>query len=152
MKMELHAIYDRAAHQFGAPYAAPTTEAAIRSFSNEVNRAGNDANINAEDFDLYLTAYYDTETGDYEDHDEKLPRLVARAVEVKNSHSLPADQVIANLQANIDTLKQFHIDTVQRMTKLHEANLAATIQAQKVKTEGRASAIAFINRWLHGDR
>lgn len=68
MRYKIVAIRDRAADVYGQPFFVPSVGVAIRSFSDEVNRAGDNNNLynHPEDFDLYSLGEYDDEAGSFE--------------------------------------------------------------------------------------
>lgn len=68
MRYKIFCIRDRAADVFTQPFFMPTNGVAIRSFSDEINRAAPDNNMNKhpEDFDLYLMGEFDDNTGTFE--------------------------------------------------------------------------------------
>lgn len=76
MKLFCMAVRDRAANVFGTPYFTLQIGAAVRGFSQEINRAAADNMLysHPEDFDLYVI-------GEYEDAEAELtpckPRQVA---------------------------------------------------------------------------
>lgn len=65
MKLFVCSIFDRGVQSFGQPLFVPHTNAAVRSFIDEVNRPAPDNNLynHSDDFDLYLIAEYDDSTG-----------------------------------------------------------------------------------------
>lgn len=68
MKYVMLAVRDRAADVFGQPFFQTSIGGAIRSFSDEINRKG-DNNMLAqhpEDFDLYELGSYDDNAADFE--------------------------------------------------------------------------------------
>lgn len=69
-------VMDRAVNAFSRPFFAPTAAAAIRSFSDEVNRraADNQMNAHPEDFDLYSLGRFEDSTGMFEGTPELLIR------------------------------------------------------------------------------
>lgn len=68
MKLQMFAVRDRATDQFGTPMFLVAEGQAIRSFTDEVNRAGADNQIynHPDDFDLYKLGAFDTATGLFE--------------------------------------------------------------------------------------
>lgn len=68
MRYKVVAIRDRAIDSFGVPVFVATTGAAIRSFSDEVNRKDENNNLckHPEDFDLFLLGEYDDQTGEFD--------------------------------------------------------------------------------------
>ena len=64
MRYKIVAIRDRAIDTFGVPVFVASTGAAIRSFSDEVNRKDDNNNLSKhpEDFDLFLLGEYDDQT------------------------------------------------------------------------------------------
>jgi len=66
MKHVVVAVRDRAADTFGRPFFVAAVGAAIRSFSDEVNRADKDNQLfnHPEDFDLYEIGTFDDDSGD----------------------------------------------------------------------------------------
>lgn len=79
------AVKDRAMDAFSRPFFTPTVQAAVRSFSDEVNRAAPDNPMYAhpDDFDLYTLTSFDESSGLFAP--ESLPQLVVRGKDVKQS-------------------------------------------------------------------
>jgi len=75
MILHIFAIRDRATDQFGNPMFMVSLGQAIRTFSDEVNRADKDNQLNAhsDDFDLYKFGTYTTDTGMF---DTGVPEMV----------------------------------------------------------------------------
>lgn len=71
-------IYDRASGLYTRPVYVPSTGAAIRSFSDEINdkRPDNQLNKHPDDFDLFQLATWDDNTGAYLVSDT-MPALLA---------------------------------------------------------------------------
>lgn len=65
MKMLAFAVFDTKVGCFMAPFIMPTQGAAIRSFQDEVNKAGSDLNKHPEDFKLFQVGEYDEVKGCY---------------------------------------------------------------------------------------
>jgi len=65
MMLFVYAVRDRATVQFGNPMFMIAEGQCIRSFSDEVNRAGQDNQLfnHPDDFDLYRLGTFDTATG-----------------------------------------------------------------------------------------
>lgn len=65
MKQKIFAVRDRATDSFGQPMFLVNTGQAIRSFSDEINRAAEDNMLHKhpDDFDIYELGEYDTDTG-----------------------------------------------------------------------------------------
>lgn len=84
MKLEIYTIRDSAAVAYGRPFYAPARGAAIRSFSDEVNRENpeNPLYSHPADFELYYLGVFDDSTGELI---SQVPELVIRAVDVKTS-------------------------------------------------------------------
>lgn len=78
-------VYDRAAAAYGRPVFTGSEGQALRSFSNEVNRAeaGNDMHHHCADFDLYHLGQFSDVDGQFLLQDK--PRLLVngRSVLVK---------------------------------------------------------------------
>lgn len=76
MKLHILVIRDRAADVFGQPYFSTSIGAAVRSFSDEINRsdANNSLFKHPGDFDLYHLGTYDDSDGSFDCHP---PRQVA---------------------------------------------------------------------------
>lgn len=70
MKLMIYAVRDRATDQFGNPMFLVASGQAIRSFTDEVNRADKDNQIfnHPDDFDLYELGSYETSTGLFDVH------------------------------------------------------------------------------------
>lgn len=68
MKLIVVAIRDRAANVFGIPSFVSSLGSAVRSFSDEVNRAAENNVLNAhpEDFDMYELGVYDDNSAIFE--------------------------------------------------------------------------------------
>lgn len=65
MKMLMFSIRDSAADAYGRPFFMTSVGIAIRSFTDEINRAAEDNQIykHPEDFDLFELGEFDDETG-----------------------------------------------------------------------------------------
>jgi len=76
-------VKDRAADAFMRPFFVPRAEMAIRSFTDEVNRAAADNPIyqHPEDYDLYELGIFDEDSGQL-DPNEQL-KLLVRGQDVK---------------------------------------------------------------------
>lgn len=72
MKQFVVAVKDRAACAFARPYFVPSLGLAIRSFSDEINRAEKDNPLyqHSDDYDLYELGTYDDTTGKLSSLDE----------------------------------------------------------------------------------
>ena len=83
MKLILCSVKDRAADAFGRPMFVPSTGVAIRSFSDEVNRAADDNQLysHPDDFDLYEFGDFDDNTGQFELYEQ--PKLLSLGKQVK---------------------------------------------------------------------
>lgn len=68
MKYKVLAIRDRAIDAYGVPVFVASVGGAIRSFSDEVNRAAdnNQFNKHPEDFDLFLLGEFDDADGSFD--------------------------------------------------------------------------------------
>lgn len=77
------AVSDRAVGAFMNPFVAPSIGWAVRSFSDEVNRKGADNQLAAhpEDYELWVLAVYDDETGAFSAPPDGA-RAIARGKEV----------------------------------------------------------------------
>lgn len=71
MRYKVFGIRDRATTLFAQPFFAATTGAAIRMFTDEINRsdANNQLFKHPEDFDLYELASFDDNSGVFESCD-----------------------------------------------------------------------------------
>lgn len=76
MKYFVFTIRDRAVNAFMQPWFSPSDGGAIRSFTDEINRAHPDNNLNKhpEDYDLYRIGMYDDQSGTI---DPQLPEMIA---------------------------------------------------------------------------
>jgi len=83
MKLVLCSVKDRAADAYGRPMFVPSSGVAIRSFSDEVNRAADDNQLHnhPDDFDLYEFGVFDDNTGQFEIYE--LPKLLSLGKQVK---------------------------------------------------------------------
>lgn len=79
MKQAVVSVFDRAAQLFGRPFFVAAKGQALRSFTEEVNRKDegrSDFAKHPQDFDLYLLAFYDDETGQFSQEGQLLVRGV----------------------------------------------------------------------------
>ena len=83
MKMAIFCVHDRATQVFGTPMFLLSKGQAIRSFSDEVNRAAEDNQLyrHPDDFDLYELGDWETETGEFFPH---APVVLVRGKDVQN--------------------------------------------------------------------
>lgn len=83
MIMCMCSIKDSAADAYGRPFFLPSIGVAIRSFTDEVNRAAEDNQIyqHPEDFDLFELGSFDDSTGKFDLHD--VPKQIALGRQVK---------------------------------------------------------------------
>jgi len=79
------AVHDSAMDAFSRPFHVPTTQAAVRSFSDEVNRVSADNPLNAhpDDFILYHLAMFEDESGRFENLSSPAQLVRAKDVVVK---------------------------------------------------------------------
>lgn len=75
------AVRDRALDAFMQPFFAPALGLAVRSFSDEVNRAESPMCAHPEDYDLFYLGTFDDATGKFNAGDG--PRQVAIGKDVK---------------------------------------------------------------------
>ena len=83
MKLNICSVKDRAADAFGRPMFVPSTGVAIRSVSDELNRADADNQLynHPDDFDLYEFGVFDDNTGLFDLYDQ--PKLLSLGKQVK---------------------------------------------------------------------
>lgn len=67
MKLRMYAVKDHATGLFGTPMFLITAGQAIRSFTDEVNRADkeNPLYLHPRDYDLYFLGEWDSENGEF---------------------------------------------------------------------------------------
>ena len=77
-------VKDRAADVFNRPFFVPHRNVAIRDFTDEVNRAAADNQLNKhpDDFDLYLLGEFNDSTGEFS---ISQPQVLVRAKDVVSS-------------------------------------------------------------------
>jgi hypothetical protein len=77
-------VKDRAAEVFNRPFFVPHRNVAIRDFTDEVNRAAADNQLNKhpDDFDLYLLGEFNDNTGEFS---ISTPQVLVRAKDVLQS-------------------------------------------------------------------
>ena len=77
-------VKDRAADVFNRPFFVPHRNVAIRDFTDEVNRAATDNQLNKhpDDFDLYLLGEFNDNTGEFS---ISTPQVLVRAKDVLQS-------------------------------------------------------------------
>lgn len=101
MKHIICAVKDTAAQTFGRLFPVAHGNAAIRSFSDEVNRAStqqeqNDLFSHPDDFELYELGHYDDQLGAIVPHDDG-PRLLVRGKDVtQRTDTKPSPRVVLN--------------------------------------------------------
>lgn len=76
------AVKDRAIDAYNRPFTVPTIGAAIRSFTDEVNRKDSEMFAHPEDYDLYDMGTWDDQTGTYLSPEGGIPRVISRAQDV----------------------------------------------------------------------
>lgn len=78
-------VKDRAADVYARPFFVAHRNVAIRDFTDEVNRSASDNQLNkhADDFDLYLLAQFNDNTGTFLFEEE--PVLLVRGKDVLQS-------------------------------------------------------------------
>jgi len=83
MKLTLCTVKDRAADAYGRPMFVPSVGVAIRSFSDEINRADAENQLynHPDDFDLYELGEFDDNSGRFTLHEE--PKLLSLGKQVK---------------------------------------------------------------------
>ena len=77
-------VKDRAAEVFNRPFFVPHRNVAIRDFTDEVNRAAADNQLNKhpDDFDLYLLGEFNDNSGEFS---ISSPQVLVRAKDVLQS-------------------------------------------------------------------
>jgi hypothetical protein len=85
MKMVICSIRDSAADAYGRPFFLPSVGVAIRSFTDEVNRASEDNQIyqHPEDFDLFELGEFDDANGKFALLDVPKQLALGRMVKVR---------------------------------------------------------------------
>jgi len=78
----LCAVKDRAIDAYNRPFTVPTIGAAIRSFTDEVNRKDSEMYAHPEDYDLYELGTFCDNTGTFLPADGGVPRVISRAQDV----------------------------------------------------------------------
>jgi len=83
MKLVLCSVKDRAADAYARPMFVPSTGVAIRSFSDEINRADAENQLynHPDDFDLYEFGEFDDNTGQFNLYEQ--PKLLSLGKQVK---------------------------------------------------------------------
>nr|QJB18885.1 MAG: nonstructural protein [Microvirus sp.] len=72
-------VKDRAVDAYNRPFYVPTLGAAIRSFTDEVNRKDSEMQSHPEDYDLYEMGTFCDQTGTFLPPDGGIPRVISRA-------------------------------------------------------------------------
>jgi len=72
-------VKDRAVDAYNRPFYVPTIGAAIRSFTDEVNRNESEMQAHPEDYDLYDMGTFDDQTGTFLPPEGGVPRVISRA-------------------------------------------------------------------------
>ena len=76
------AVKDRAVDAYNRPFYVPTIGAAIRSFTDEVNRNESEMQAHPEDYDLYDMGTFCDQTGTFLPAEGGIPRVISRAQDV----------------------------------------------------------------------
>lgn len=76
------AVKDRAMDLFMRPFFVPHRQAAIRSFTDEINRVDSEMWKHPDDYDLYYLDVWDESTGLTVDRPDR-PELLVRGKDVK---------------------------------------------------------------------
>ncbi|WNK13693.1 MAG: nonstructural protein [Microvirus sp.] len=81
MRNYVVSVKDSAMQQYMRPFYVPALGAAVRSFSDEVNRKGEDNQMyrHPDDYELWVLAEFDDETGRFSDTEV---RVLARGKDV----------------------------------------------------------------------
>lgn len=76
-------VWDNAAEAYAAPFLAPTSAHAVRSFRQHVNNPPENSSIstNPGDFELFMVGTFDDQAGTFEPANERL----ARAIDLKEA-------------------------------------------------------------------
>lgn len=74
-------VRDRAIDSFGTPFFVQALGQAVRSFTDEVNRADSELGRHSEDYDLYEIGEFDSDTGAVNSMER--PRMIAVGKDVK---------------------------------------------------------------------
>lgn len=72
-------VKDRAVDAYNRPFYVPTIGAAIRSFTDEVNRKDSEMQAHPEDYDLYDMGTFCDQTGTFLSAEGGIPRVISRA-------------------------------------------------------------------------
>lgn len=85
MKRVVVSVFDSAVQTYGQPIVMPAVGAALRSFTDEVNRPGdqNPLHNHPEDFELRLLAMFDDETGIFQAPSEGVGYCLLRGKDAK---------------------------------------------------------------------
>lgn len=85
MKMKIYAVRDRATDQYGTPMFFVASGQAMRSFTDEINRAEKDNQLyqHPDDFDLYELGEYETNTGKFETKEPEM-KVIGKDVKLRN--------------------------------------------------------------------
>ena len=75
-------VKDRAIDAYGRPLVVPTTGAAVRSFTDEVNRKESEMHGHPEDYDLYEMGTFCDQTGTFLSPEGGIPRVLTRAQDI----------------------------------------------------------------------
>lgn len=83
MKRYVCAVFDSAVQAFGQPFFVPALGAAIRSFTDEVNRKASDNALanHPDDYTLHALGTFEDETGTFE-ADDNSRRALCRGKDV----------------------------------------------------------------------
>jgi hypothetical protein len=83
VKRYVCAVFDSAVMAYGQPFFVPAIGAALRSFTDEVNRKASDNALSQhpEDYTLHVLATFDDETGRF-DSDADTFRVLARGKDI----------------------------------------------------------------------
>lgn len=130
------AVHDSALDAFSRPFFTPTTAAAVRSFTDEVNRGSSDnpLHVHPEDYTLYEVAKWDESTGVFE---SIVPRtMLVRGKMFRGRRVKMAERTAFTVLREMAVVKSQVKDPLLRELMLEPLQKELEIRARAVAAQG----------------
>ena len=92
MQVKLFTVYDSKAEAYFPPWIAPTIKAALRAFSDQVNKSGTPVNSHPEDYALFCIGEFDDNSGIVKSISPHMP--LGKAIELVDRESILPTQLV----------------------------------------------------------
>lgn len=87
MRQQVISVFDRAAMTYARPWFVPSVGLALRSFTDEVNRASEDNPVykHPDDFELYHLGFFEDVSGTFDMFPEPVQLAIAKNLVIKGA-------------------------------------------------------------------